>query len=122
MSDAPFCMVLTVAVSLGWVAFLVQMGIGFRLYQMVNDTAKRSVKWSEHLQAATASLVRLGAKRWSKEAGPPLERTSAQLESLDRTLKADDKAISGIQPKIARLTSAIETIIHVAERGLKKAD
>jgi ElaB/YqjD/DUF883 family membrane-anchored ribosome-binding protein len=115
MPEDVFRIVITVAVALACLAFLVQAGVAIALYRVAGRMQKKVVPVAERVDAVTRDAAPVLAK-----IGPLLDRAGPALENASGVLSQAQKILTENQPKIAQISTEALAIAKSGRRQVER--
>ena len=115
MPDDVFRIVITVAVVLACLAFLVQAGIAIALYRVASGMQKKVFP----LVDSASALVKDAAPVVAKVA-PVIDRVGPAMDSLQAVLTKTDKIIADVQPRIKEISTEAAAIAKSGRRQVER--
>jgi len=115
MPDDVFRIVITVAVVLACLAFLVQAGIAIALYRVASRMQKKVFPLVDRADA----LVKEAAPVVTK-IGPVIDRTGPAIDSVQAILAKTDKIVAELQPRIKEISTEAAAIAKSSRRQVER--
>lgn len=115
MPDDVFRIVITVAVALACLAFLVQAGVAIALYRIASSMQKKVFPVVERVDAVTKDVAPLIAK-----VGPVLDRAGPAIDNASAVLARAQKILAENQPKIAQISTEAVAIAKSSRRQVER--
>ena len=115
MPEDIFRIVITVAVALACLAFLVQAGVAIALYRAASRMQKKIFPLVDRADAFVKEAGPVVAK-----AGPMLDRTGPLLDTARDVLTKTDRIIGEVQPRIREISTEAAAIARSSRRQVER--
>jgi low affinity Fe/Cu permease len=115
MPDDVFRIVITVAVVLACLAFLVQAGIAIALYRVASRMQKKVDPLVDRADALVKEASPIVAK-----IGPAIDRAGPALDAAGRILNKTDKIIEEVRPRIVEISGEVVAIAKSSRRQVER--
>src|SRR5690348_16011452 len=115
MPDDIFRIVITVAVALACLAFLVQAGVAVALYRVTNRMQKKISPVVDRADALVKEAAPIVAK-----AGPVIDRAGPAIDSVRGILGKTEKIIEEVRPRIAEISTEAAAIAKSSRRQVER--
>lgn len=115
MPDDIFRIVITVAVALACLAFLVQAGVAIALYRVASGIQKKVFPLVDRADALVKEAAPVVAK-----AGPFIDKTGPALDSVSSILTRTEKIIDEVRPRIVEISTEAAAIVKSSRRQVER--
>src|SRR5581483_5637296 len=115
MPDDVFRIVITVAVALACLAFLVQAGVAIALYRVVSRTQKKVFPVADRVETLVKDAAPMIAK-----VGPLLERAGPVLDSAKDALSKTNKILEENRPRVSEIATEAVAIAKSSRRQVER--
>lgn len=115
MPDDVFRIVITVAVVLACIAFVVQAGIVIALYRVASRMQKKVSPLADRVDAMVKQVTPVITK-----AGPAVDRVGPVLESVGRVLVKSEKILEEAHPRITEISTEAVAIAKSTRRQVDR--
>jgi hypothetical protein len=115
MPEDLFRIVITAAVALACIAFLVQAGVAIALYRVANQMQKKVFPLVDQLQTATADAVPVLQK-----VGPVIDRVAPAMDATNRVLEAAQRLIDETRPRLNDIASEAVAISRSSRQQVER--
>ena len=115
MPDDLFRIVITVAVALACLAFLVQAGVAIALYRVTSRMQKKIFPLVDRVDAAAQEAIPVIEK-----VGPIVDKAGPLLDSAQGVLANTQKIIADVQPRISEISTEAAAIAKSSRRQVER--
>ena len=115
MPDDVFRIVITVAVVLACLAFLVQAGIAIARYRVASRMQKKVFPLVDRADALVKEAAPVVAK-----VGPVIDRTGPAIDSVQAILAKTDKIVAELQPRVKEISTEAAAIAKSSRRQVER--
>ena len=115
MSEDLFRIVITGAVALACLAFLVQAGVAVALYRVASRIQKKVFPLVDQLQTVSADAVPVLEK-----VGPVIDRVAPAMDATNRVLEAAERLISETRPRLAEIATEAVAISKSSRQQVER--
>lgn len=115
MPDDVFRLVITAAVALACLAFLVQAGVAIALYRVASGMQKKILPVVDRADALAKEAAPLVAK-----VGPVIDRAGPTLDAARGILTKTDKLLEEVQPRIKEISTEAAAIAKSSRRQVER--
>ena len=115
MPDDIFRIVITVAVALACLAFLVQAGVAIALYRVASRMQKKVFPLVDRADALVKEAAPVVAK-----VGPVVEKAGPAVDSISSILSRTEKIIDEVRPRITEISTEAAAIAKSSRRQVER--